>query len=225
MATYSTRMGLTKPAGGEPRQVTAINNNSDLLDKFMPCILVNDGVTPPTGDLYDGALVKERNSGIIWEARKNGGGTYDKVYVRYPFLLVAADTGNPNQSNGTTFLGATAMTWQSGKNSSAANISGGKVVIPIKGIYSVWCKTAFASNGAGDRSVSLEVNLTNLVGYDFEATSAGSSSGGQAWHGDITASFLFNAGDVLTVTAWQNSGAPLNRPYSRLRIALIEPVQ
>src|SRR6476659_5725473 len=87
MANFTTRLGLTKPTGAEARSVTPLNTNADLIDKFLPCILVNDGVTPPTGDLYDGVLVKERNSGIIWEARKNGGGTYDKIYVSYPYQM------------------------------------------------------------------------------------------------------------------------------------------
>src|SRR6478735_5907800 len=124
MATFTTRMGLTKPLGTEPRSVVPINANSDLLDAFMPCILVNDGVTPPTAALYDGALVKEKTSGKVWEARKNGGGTFDIVWVVYPYMFQAF--GNGSHATGTTPL---AYGWQNynssadrAKNSSSAQI-------------------------------------------------------------------------------------------------------
>src|SRR6478609_4128038 len=114
-------MGLTKPSGSEARSNVPINADFDLLDKFAPCILVNDGVTPPTGDLYDGALVKERTSGIIWEARKNGGGTFDKVYVRYPLQFRGA-TAAISYSSGTIYQACGFSSFTGGKNASSGNI-------------------------------------------------------------------------------------------------------
>ena len=223
MATFTSRMGLTKPAGSEARSVTPLNSNSDLLDKFMPCILVNDGVTPPTGDLYDGALVKERTSGIIWEARKNGGGTYDKVYVRYPFYMQALDNGTPAQAWGTSYVPANGFTWEAGKNSSSSQISGGKVKIPLNGSYDVWLKCAFDSNGTGERSMALELNSTALIGYNYEDVRSGASSGGQACHLTLAFPKQFAANDIIAVTAWQNSGGNLTRRTARINLALIEP--
>lgn len=222
MATYSTRMGLTKPAGGEPRQITPLNNNSDLLDKFMPCILVNDGVTPPTGDLYDGALVKERTSGIIWEARKNGGGTYDKVYVQYPFNFVGY-TAAALQSSGTAFAVWGIATWAQGKNSSQSNIEVGfnNFLIPIKGIYHVNWRHRWALNGTGFRAGRLQLNGTSL-NEDTEVSYPGNASSYTGIH--MTFDRVLNTGDKLNSEKWQNSGGNLEL-YVTLQVTLIQPIQ
>lgn len=222
MATYSTRMGLTKPAGGEPRSVTPLNANVDLLDKFMPCILVNDGVTPPTGDLYDGALVKERNSGIIWEARKNGGGTYDKVYVIYPFNFVGYTTAAA-QPSGTAFSLWGVTTWAQGKNSSQSNIEVGfnNFLIPIKGIYHVNWRHRWGLNGTGFRAGRLQLNGTSL-NEDTEVSLPGNASSYIGIH--LTFDRVLNAGDKLNSEKWQNSGGNLDL-YAMLQVTLIQPIQ
>lgn len=223
MATYSNRMALIKPAGSEARSNVQLNTNADLLDKFMPCILVNDGVTPPTGDLYDGALVKERTSGIIWEARKNGGGTFDKVYVRYPFQLVGQTTGQNFGTSGATHFatGITSVTTAQCVNASAANVSSTKCVAPIKGLYQLAISNRWTANATGLRSLALEIggalditreDLRNAVSVAFTTDC------------HLSRSILLSAGQTIVGMAWQTSGGALSvDTYTSL--VMLEPIQ
>lgn len=225
MATYTSRMGLIKPAGSEPRAVGPIASDMDLLDKFMPCILVNDGVTPPTGDLYDGALVKERTSGIIWEARKNGGGTYDKVYVRYPFTF-NGQTTNQSVSSGTAYQAIGYSTFIAGKNSSAANISGGLFVAPVKGIWAIHLKASYTANATGSRALTARLNGANMNGNIawLEVIGLATALGSFDAHLELHHVALLSVGDTLSAGIWQNSGGALNCSHSA-SYTLIEPVQ
>jgi hypothetical protein len=80
MSTNTARLALVKPAGLEPQDIAVLNADLDKIDKMMGCILVNAGVTPPDADLFDGAIVKEKTTGITWVAQWNGT-TYDKRYI------------------------------------------------------------------------------------------------------------------------------------------------
>lgn len=230
MASFTTRLGLTKPAGTEDRAVGPLNDNSNLLDKFMPCILVNDGVTPPTGDLYDGALVKERNSGIVWEARKNGGGTYDKVYVRYPFHFQGNSSSAQSIANAAATVQAdiAAVNASYCKNASVANISGGRFVAPVKGIYSFSFRFNWAQNATGDRFMHFGLNGSFITaGGEYPIVRAASSIGGA---GQVNTMDLFNTtilavGDSIAPGAQQTSGGALNLSNTYVKVCLLEPVQ
>ena len=228
MATYTSRMGLIKPAGSEPRSITPIASDMDLLDKFMPCILVNDGVTPPTVDLYDGALVKERTSGIIWEARKNGGGTYDKVYVRYPLHFQGTGpTISIANSAGTIQTDLNAVNASYCKNTSAANIVGGRFVAPVKGIYSFTFRHHWAGNATGYRFMQFGLNGVFVGSGEYVVVRDGNSIGGAAQTNtlDLVNTTILAAGDAIAPGAQQNSGGPLNVTAVWVKVALIEPVQ
>lgn len=84
MPSYTPRLGLIKPDGPEEVDVEQLNSNSDILDKWQGAILVNNGVIPPAGDLFDGAVVMEKTSGLVWVAVKNGGGTFDRKFIAAP---------------------------------------------------------------------------------------------------------------------------------------------
>jgi len=209
MANFTTRLGLTKPTGAEARSVTPLNTNADLIDKFLPCILVNDGVTPPTGDLYDGVLVKERNSGIIWEARKNGGGTYDKIYVSYPYQMYIF--GQVSVANAThTVLNLSAANFNSSKsvNASTAQINGSsEFVIPIKGIWRVHMHYSFDVNATGLRAAGYKLNGTLKNGDADEANSNAVNGTNTKFVNIVTDSF--SANDTLIPDAYQTSGGNL----------------
>jgi len=221
MATYSSRMGLIKPAGSEARSNVQLNTNADLLDKFMPCILVNDGVTPPTGDLYDGALVKEKTSGKLWEARKNGGGTFDKVWVRYPWNITAFTTGSA-VGTGTTFTEWVLTTFSSGKNSSASDIVAGKIVLPVKGIYRVSWRHKWDPNSSGQRAARMLVN--GVVESDKTEASVASCSALAFTSLHMYWDHQFDAGTTLSSQLWQNSGGNLN-VFIWANVTLVDPVQ
>ena len=224
MPTFTTRLGLTKPAGGEARAVGPINTNSDLFDKFMPCILVNDGVTPPTGDLYDGALVKERTSGIIWEARKNGGGTFDKYYVSYPFHFVgdsqvaAFPTGTSGQA-----VGFANITTAQCINAGSGNVSGGFLVIPVTGIYTLTAYSRWDINATGQRSLRFHVNGA----ADFSTTpelTVDAAAGGIPTNLAVATTRYLTKNDQIAANCWQNSGGNLLLGVSRMFVHLDRPV-
>lgn len=224
MANFTTRLGLTKPTGAEARAVTPLNTNADLIDKFLPCILVNDGVTPPTGDLYDGALVKERNSGIIWEARKNGGGTYDKVYVRYPFSLQVGKGGQSIANATVTEVTFDTSTVNFTKNSSAANINGSnRFVVPIKGIYLLHLHASWAANATGLRNLHHNFNGTANAGDLEEVTQTATAAPSNTKQLTVL-NKLMNANDTYTPSVYQTSGGALNVTCF-LQVHMIEPVQ
>jgi hypothetical protein len=198
-----------------------------LIDQWAGCILVNDGVTPATGSLFDGAIVKEKTSGIIWEARKNGGGTFDKVYVRYPAFM-SMNNGPVALATGGAYTAVSIGSLITAKNLSAANINGSnQFVVPVKGIWYVRMHASFVANAAGVRAVTLEYNgnvltigtgdpnwenVVNNVGAGFTADCVA--------HGMLVA----NVGTTLKPALLQNSGGNLNYQVVTT-VALIEPTQ
>src|ERR1700755_1205891 len=115
---FTPRLGLVKPqpGTGEPADIARINLNSDNIDKWIGAILVNDGVTPATAELFDGAVVKEKSSGKVWVAEKNVGGTFDKKWIRFPYQYRAFTNFSP-QPTGATFLSWGAGSYLGGINS------------------------------------------------------------------------------------------------------------
>ena len=80
MSTVTTRLGLIKPAGTEQVDVALLNANADQIDYTSGVILVNAGVVPPNSSLFDGAVVMEKTTGVMWVAVKNGSGGFDRYY-------------------------------------------------------------------------------------------------------------------------------------------------
>lgn len=230
MADFTTRTGLTKPFGNEQRSRVPLNANFDIIDKFLGCILVNDGVTPPTGDLFDGALVREKTSGILWEARKNGGGTYDKVYVRYPFYFQGSMATNVAIAANVSpiEIGLTAVNSSYLKNASAANIVSGRFSAPVKGIYQYYMRMVWAANAAGDRYIQFMLNGSVVSGAtEYQKVQSGASLGGAAQPAvqELVGTTILSVGDQMSVGAQQTSGGSLYVTDLHTKIVLVEPVQ
>ena len=225
MATFTTRANLTKPAGTEARSVVPLNANADLIDKFLGCILVNDGVIPPTGDLYDGAIVKERTSGKIWEARLNGGGTFDKVFIRFPYHIELDSNQNTigNAIDGQMGADTAVFNTSQAKNSSVSQINGaGEWVCPIKGIYQVNMHIGVQANATGFRILKWGLNGAWLADDHNEVSvMANTGTNTRLQH---NRSRLFAVGDRLVPGLYQTSGISLvARAYTT--ITMLEPVQ
>jgi hypothetical protein len=129
-------------------------------------------------------------------------------------------------SSGTTYQAIGYSTYNSGKNSSAANISSGLFVVPIKGIWAVHLKASYTSNATGSRGLTARLNGANMSGnIEFSeviglATALGTFDAHLEWHTE----HLFNANDTLCAGIWQNSGGNLNCSHSA-SYTLVEPVQ
>ena len=163
---FTQDYGFVKPlpGTGEFALIEEINSNFDKVEKWARVIWVNDGVTPSTADLIDGATVAEKTSGKVWIAQKNVGGTFDRKWLRYPYLGVFTDS--PNIASGGNYQEWGTSTWNSGKNSSVANISGGRFVIPVEGIWSFKLQVRWNANTNGDRWAAFAFNGT-VAQIDF----------------------------------------------------------
>lgn len=228
MSTSTSRLGLTKPSGSaapeEDVDIDVLNDNADRIDQMIGCILVNDGVTPSTGDLFDGAIVKERTSGIIWEARQNGGGTFDKVYIRYPFFFKGTSSGNQTITSAAGTVQANIATFVSGKNSSASQISSNRFVVPVKGLYSVHLSMAWTANATGQRYLHYMLNGSVVTGDEY-AKIENATAGTQVHRQEINFTDLFAVNDTIAPGAQQTSGGNLDTIKVAVKISMIEPVQ
>lgn len=232
MATTTTRLGLTKPSGSaspeEPVDIGVINTNMDILDEFSGCILVNNGVTPSAGDLFDGAIVKERTSGIIWEARENGGGGFDKIYIRYPLHFQGYKAAAQTVATSTSFvtMNIDSVNTSFCKNTSSSEIVSNRFVVPVKGIYTFYLRLGFAANATGERAIGFELNGVTVPGDEYTSTMTGASAGAAVSAKlSIVSTTLCNVGDDIGISGWQNSGGNLDTTAIFLKAALIEPIQ
>jgi hypothetical protein len=220
---------MIKPSGSaspaEPVDVTQLNSNADVIDKFLGCILVNDGVTPATGDLFDGAIVKEKTSGIVWEARKNGGGTFDKVYLSYPYHYSAYGPPSAFASGAYAAWGWDTVDTSILKNASAAQKQAvtNFWVCPVKGLYTVTMHVQFAVNGTGWRGLVMTVNGT-VLNSNTEVVVPAVVSGTFTSNVQTSLNRPFNVNDVLGAMAFQDSGGNLTI-LPVLKVTMIDPIQ
>lgn len=229
MPTYTTRLGLTKPSGSaspaEAVNVALLNANADRIDETQGVILVNDGVTPADGDLFDGAVVREKTSLKQWVARTNGSGGFTKDYSHYPYMLYASAATNNYAISDTTFRNWGWGTYYGGtelaKNSSAGDINGsGFWVCPLKGIYFVKVRNVWATNTAGARGSQIMINGAADAANSAQ-TLNGMTSGPTAL--DLTMWRSFSAGDIVSNQLWQSSGGALNLDSS-ITVTMITPL-
>lgn len=225
MADFTSRLGLIKPAGGEDRAVGPINTNSDRLDYIAGCILVNDGATPSDSVLFDGAIVREKTSGKIWEARKQLDGTFQKVWIRYPCHFVAEWSGTISAGSATTYttwgeLNNVSLTQC--KNSGSSNLVSGRFVVPVKGLWQFWLTHQWAANGSGIRGTALNFNNTVFTA-EFETLQLPNTLFTHV--NSLKFTNICDVGDTVCAAGWQNSGGSLNLIRSTIRASLIEPVQ
>lgn len=220
MATFSSRLGLTKPLGTEARSVVPLNANADAIDAFMPCILVNDGVIPPTAALYDGAIVREKTSGKTWEARKNGGGTFDVMWIVYPWHARCANTG-PVLGSGTALQNIGVGSFVSGLNATAAVIvnSPGRVQVPVSGVYVMKSITVWGISGTGTRTSTFSINgVTPMT--DLEVSCIPSTTNNTRQINTEVRALVAN--DDVGVWGWQSSGGALAGDVN-FSIGLLQP--
>lgn len=229
---FTTNYGFVKPqpGTGEPQDITKINSNMDLIDKYAHVIWVNDGVTPATGDLIEGATVGEITSGKMWVAKKNIGGTFDKKWVRFPWSAVATTTNQPI-ANGTwghhgfiNWGGASIGVGGGGGpvNADSSALSSTALVVPIKGIYSGFISAEWAPNSAGVRG--LRINFNNSTpGEDVNTTDIRSAAPAAKTTHRAVFQELLPAGTTIAGDFFQNSGSGLNVSFA-VFATLVTPV-
>jgi hypothetical protein len=228
---FTPTYGFVKPqpGTGEPQDVAKINSNMDLVDKYAHVIWVNDGVTPATGDLIEGATVGEITSGKMWVAKKNIGGTFDKKWVRFPWSAVATTTGQAVASSvwehhGFLSWGGASIGVAGGGpvNADASALSATALVVPITGIYSGFIAAEWVSNNAGVRGVRVNFN-NSTVGQDINTTDIRTSVPSATTTHKASFQELLPAGTTIAGDFFQNCGSTLGVSYV-IFATLITPV-
>ena len=220
MASNTTRAGLIKPTTLEPRAVGPLNTNADRTDELLGAFLINDGASIPDAQAMDGMIVKEKTSGKVWVLQKNVGGTFDRKYIRYPWSFSAFSSAIATGSGSWQNYGFLSYGGSSGPggvgygpvNSSAADLVGTRLVLPVTGIYNLVAVAKFASNSTGVRGLNFELSTTIPQTAPNEDINTGmilSAASGAQTQIRCQALEQFPAGQIVTLNSFQNSGVAL----------------
>lgn len=171
MATPTTRIGLTKPAGGENKQVAVYNDNLDDIDAAIGIQWVADGALPTKQ--YDGAIYKELTSGRIFTLKDNGVGGFTPVgsdlYARFTSTTSVAN--NTGSGVGTLNLEPNS-TFPAG----AITLTTDTLTISLVGLYIVNYYIEFGVLTTGRSIVGIKEAGTYVAKNPFGAGESGAST-------------------------------------------------
>jgi hypothetical protein len=178
------RMKLIKESDDE--LIDQFEYNWPILDKYSDSQMVNDGATPVDSDLYEGCLVAERTSGKLWMAVVNPNPAppvYVKSWISYPWSIGATKVEPWNNAN--TEQGFTGIIADGQVNSSAADLVGGKINIPINGIYAIEYNLSVPNTGGRSFTSSLSFNGTPNFGTELVDSTSGIGITQLHWEGNM----------------------------------------
>jgi hypothetical protein len=216
---YTPRLKLRKESDDE--LIDQFEYNWPILDLYADSLQVADGVTPADSDLYEGCLVAERTSGKLWMAVANPASPpqWLKSYISYPWGISVERVVNPFTVGLTDQTFSTILP-DNQVNSSAADLVGGKVKIPINGIYSVHYRLGIPALGGRTLNSYLRVNGAVNYGTEMIEGTSGIGTTQCMW----SANQYFSSGDLLTWDA-NPFGGTLNVSLNvRLFVTMISPV-
>lgn len=206
--------------------LTDLPNNWNKLDKgFSGVLWVTPGTTPDSSVLFDGLLVAELGNGIVWKAKRNQAGGFDKVYIKYPWIMSATTTVPWNiQGNTGNPYGFQDYDAAGSLNADAGLLSGGQLSLPFKGIYNWNCYFRWENDGGpgGQRSVSMALNGVNTLN-EYEVIRPTTAYPGNYVSMSIKGSNLYNAGTKMDLRVWKDTAGTLNTK-AHLTIALLRMV-
>lgn len=211
MPTFTPRLGLEIPLLDE--NLTDLPNNWNKLDKgFSGVLWVTPGTTPDSSALFDGLLVAELGNGIVWKARRNQAGGFDKVYIKYPWVMSATTTSTWGlQSTSPTPYGIWDYDAAGSLNADAGLLSNGTLTLPFKGLYNwnTYVRWENDGGGSGQRSVSMALNSINNNG-EYEVVRPVTGLNGNQVCMNMRGSSLYNAGTTMQLRAWKDTAGTLN---------------
>jgi hypothetical protein len=198
--------------------------NWPILDYYADSIIVNNGVTPPDSELYDGCLVAERTSGKLWMASRNlATGLFDKSWIVYPWTIESSKTFATNGSNN-VLQGFPTLEAANCVNAGAADIEAGTsyIIIPIAGIYAIWTTLHINGTGAASKTYN-NVVVMDTVGQSGTEMIMDSISGQDAvagWDGN----YAMGAGTKVGFRIGDFSGGDVHTGVMRIGITMISPL-
>lgn len=207
MATPTPRLGISLDADIDP--IEAFRANFSRIDQAMPVLWVNAGVVPADALLYDGAIVAELVTGKVWMAHKNIGGTYDHIWLKYPYTCCAINVTDPFGTGG-AYSYRSPLTFSSAWsfNAVAGDISASGWTVPVTGIYSITTNLRWANNTTGQRGGLYAINAVNQNNETENVVIA--AAGAIDTTHRIHMNRILQAGDVIATAAFQNSGVTIN---------------
>ena len=220
MITETPRLKLKVDASGEGL-VDTLSGNWDRVDKAAGIMYTTKGVDIPNVDLYPGAIVAERDTGITWQCTSVGDGTYTKRYISYPFFLRAFHSGGA-PAGSILNHGWTALETDQSVNAGPENLNSGdgtwSFVPPIKGLYVGRIQMRWQAWSLGERASALTIN--NVVRYDTEE----SLTYHQHTEGtyNIKIRHIFNPTDQIRCMHWNGSPDHLGFFHS-IHIQMLRP--
>lgn len=214
--TTTPRLKLIEESDNE--YIDQFEYNWPILDKYADSLSVADGVTPPDSDLYEGCFVSEQTSGKLWMAVKDPAtGSFIKSWISYPFNTVGYYTGAFDPI-GAEKVFTQDIAAQRVNSSFATDYSGGKIKIPINGIYYWWWVSGVAGTVSNAR-VSVQGWINGVFLVDF--THSGQNGNNTEYTYSDTR--YFKAGDLLSWAWWRNSGS-VSAATMYMGLTLISPV-
>jgi len=200
------KLKLTKESDDET--IDPFAPNWPILDKYAGGLLVANGTVPPDSDLYDGCLVSELTSGKQWIARLNTGGTYDHIWLVYPWF---AEVGTPSLSVASvpftnTAYGFTNL-WNGVNTDAATALVGTFLVVPIDAIYELVYSVRGSNPNSNDAPLSAHISVNSDQNYLWSETL-------EKYNLNYTVNCTqllrkLKAGDKLCLNIWQSYGAPM----------------
>lgn len=212
MKTFTDKLKLLKESDDE--LIDQFAYNWPILDSIAGGLLVANGVTPPDAQLFDGCIVREATSGKVWIARKNPiSGAYTKSWLSYPWMC-CANSASLSIPSGTTYTSYAVGTFNAARsfNSSAADISGNQIYIPIDGIYEIQANATWTDADATD---SMKAGMIRINGNNTRPEwneDVQHCTGGQGLQNNMTETiYMLGVGSTggphyVGICVWQNSG-------------------
>lgn len=164
---YTQKLGLLIPDMAD--ELSAERQNWDRLDDvFSGAIWVSPGVVPDETTLFDGALVAELNTGIVWRAQRNmNTGIYEKKFLKYPWMITAERSAAYSTFTSATWkpVGFNAVVASHCVNSDMSDITGEQIVLPVDGLYRGWYFVRW-DGGTGLRAICARFS-TYSGQYDY----------------------------------------------------------
>jgi hypothetical protein len=137
--TTTERLGLIKPARdtNTPLDIERLNLNMDTLDRAVGAAIITKDTTPPSTELYDGKIVREKETGRVWMAEKQSNGSFAKKWITWPYLFTAYTSNYPFIPNKESIF-----TWLTYDNASVHSLNAQPTdmfdsfwVCPMKGVW------------------------------------------------------------------------------------------
>lgn len=218
------KLGLLAPSIDD--DVSASRPNWRKLDAgFAGALWVTAGTMPDSSLLFDGRVVAERGTGIVWRAQRNVAGIFEKRFLNYPlWVSLAQQLDTPNQ--GPPHYAWGYQVFEGGINVGPECLVNNRFVVPVTGIYvgSDTIKWMDTANGTGYRAHALFVNDQAPgfsgpdVNYDEDLRPAIGFVNGVSFT-QVSFNRRFNKGDTICSGVWSNAPG-LQATNHRLQVGL-----